>query len=227
MTTAQKISASTQKFIEIQDIRENVVLLTGNRACMVLQVTATNFSLLSREEQDARMFAYASLLNSLSFPIEILIKNKKVQIESYLKLLKDEAEKTTNPKLAQEIRLYREFIEDLVKLTSVLDKQFFIVIPYNSLESGLKGSPTSSTVHGVKTTITSDDAFFSEAKTSLRAKAEALVGQVERISLRAKILDKEELIKVYYEIFNPEDPELHDNPDNIIKPYLVEREKQL
>lgn len=219
-TSAPKISTSTQKFIEMDDIRENIVLITGSRACMVLQITATNFSLLSREEQDARMYAYASLLNSLSFPIQILIRNKRVQIEPYLKLLKEEADKTANPKLADNIRQYRDFVEQLVKLTSVLDKSFYIIIPFNSLEGGLQGA--SSTITG-----TTKDAFFEQAKGTLHGKAEALLGQIERINLRAKVLDKEDLIKLFYEVYNPENAAIQQDADTITRGFFVSKEKQI
>lgn len=218
-TSAPKISASTQKFIEIEDIRENIVILSAQRACMVLQITATNFSLLSREEQDARMFAYASLLNSLSFPIQILIRNKRVQIEPYLRLLKEEADKTANPKLADNIRQYKDFVENLIKLTSVLDKTFYLIIPFNSLEGGLQGAQTT-------LTGTTKDAFFEQAKGTLHGKAEALLGQIERINLRARVLEKEDLIKLYYEIYNPENASLQQDAEAITRGFFVSRERR-
>src|SRR6266550_3126397 len=77
---AQKIHATTQKFTEIVDFIDNIVVLEGGAACMIIEITASNFALLSRREQDTRIFAYASLLNSLSFPIQILIRNKRIDI---------------------------------------------------------------------------------------------------------------------------------------------------
>ena len=70
--TAQKVRSTTQKFTEIEDIIDNIVLLSSGNACLIIEVKATNFALLSKEEQDAKVFAYAALLNSLSFPIQIL-----------------------------------------------------------------------------------------------------------------------------------------------------------
>lgn len=215
-----KIKASTQKFTEIQSIRESIVLMEGQRACMVMQITATNFSLLSKEEQDSRMYAYASLLNSLSFPIQILIKNKNVQIEPYIKLLTQEADKTTNAKLANDIRNYKAFVENLVKTASVLDKQFYIVLPFTSLEAGVKGASTTVSAYNEET-------FFGLAKSALDAKADALIGQIERISLRARILERDELVKLFYEIFNPENNAIQGDIDQFTKSPLVEREKSV
>ena len=71
-------SGSTQRFIEVEDIQENIVMLRGGSACLVIEVQATNFALLSRDEQAGKIAAYAQLLNSLTFPIQILVRNKKV-----------------------------------------------------------------------------------------------------------------------------------------------------
>src|SRR5437764_9433356 len=119
-TAAQTIKATTQKFIEVEEIKENIALLHGGNACIIIQVTATNFALLSREEQDGKMFAYASLLNSLSFPIQILVKSKKVQILPYLKLLDTEIKKSANPRIGSFIQQYRDFVENMVTVSSVL-----------------------------------------------------------------------------------------------------------
>ena len=140
----QSAQTTTQHFTEIKDIRESIVLLEGGNACLVVQVTSVNFALLSGEEQDAKVGAYAALLNSLSFPIQILIQSKQVQITPYLNSLTQVATTTSNEKLAQNINLYKKFVEDLVKMTTVLDKEFFIVIPYSSLEGGIKAATRNS-----------------------------------------------------------------------------------
>ena len=133
--SAQDKNTSTQKFTEILDIREDIVLLHGGNACIVLELQAVNFALLSREEQDAKVYAYAALLNSLSFPIQIIVRSKKVEIQSYIASLSDAAHQTTNQKLSQDIVRYKDFVENLVTTTTILDKQFYIVISYSSLAS--------------------------------------------------------------------------------------------
>lgn len=191
-------SASTQQFTEILDIRESIVLLRGGNACLVVQVTSVNFALLSPEEQDAKVSAYASLLNSLSFPIQIFIQSKQVQITPYLNRLTDAAANTKNDKLAKSILLYKEFVENLIKMTTVLDKAFFMIIPYSNLEGGIK-----SATGGV-----AGNDFFIQAKASLTTKAESLVAQLDRLSLRAKVLREDELVSLFYNAFNQSD-EIH------------------
>ncbi len=202
--TAQKINASTQKFTEIQDIREDIVLLSGGSACLIIEVEATNFALLSQEEQHAKIVSYASLLNSLSFPIQIVIRNKRVDISSYLKLLDREMQKlaslhtpvqevqftSQNEKRITYIKQYKSFVEQLIKVNTVLDKTFYIIVSFSFLEKGARGI-------GLK-----KEDFFAAAKASLHTKTESLAAQLGRLGLRNKILQTDALIKLFYDIYN-------------------------
>src|SRR3972149_765819 len=131
---------STQKFIEINDIFENIVVLAGGNACIIIEVQATNFELLSVEEQDAKIYSYSALLNSLSFPLQIVVKSKQVDISSYLNSLSIEAKKTQNQALSKQIEMYKDFVAELIKVNTVLDKKFYIVISYSALEKGALGA---------------------------------------------------------------------------------------
>lgn len=204
--SAQKIHASTQKFTEIQDIVENVVFLNGGNACLVIGVQATNFALLSNEEQLIKISSYASLLNSLSFQIQILIRNKNVDISSYLKLLDGEIQRLSSSpnqqngqaeKSIEYIRLYRDFVQEMIKINTVLDKKFYIVLTYSSLEKGVGA-------------IQRGGDFQASAKAALHTKAETLMTQLNRLSLKAKILEKEELIKLFYDIYNQDITETYE-----------------
>src|SRR6266704_1897103 len=110
---AQKIHATTQKFTEIVDFADNIVVLEGGSACMIIEITASNFALLSKREQDTRIFSYASMLNSLSFPVQILIRNKRMDISLYLKELDEVIKTTKNPQLKTYITYYRTFVNEM------------------------------------------------------------------------------------------------------------------
>lgn len=195
-SSAQNYSTSTQKFIEIIDIVGDIVIIKGGNACLVIEVQATNFALLSAEEQDAKIFAYSALLNSLSYPIQIVIRSKKLNIASYLKLLEEERLASKNPELSKQIGLYKDFVGELVKVNTILDKKFYIVIPYSSLEKGITGAKEQ------VNTDSSQSFFLAGAQAALHSKAESLHAQFRRLNLKAETLDKERLIKVFYEIFN-------------------------
>jgi len=203
--TAQKIKTSTQKFIEIEDIIDNIVLLSSGNACLVIEVEATNFALLSKEEQDAKVLAYSSLLNSLSFPVQILVRSKRVDISSYLALLDDEIRESQNQLLKNRIKQYRDFIQELVKVNTVLDKKFYIVLAYSSLEGGIGQDRES---------------FSRTSKAKLFSKAESIHTQLKRIKLPAKTLGKEDLVRLFYEIYNGEYEHINQVADNVRFPIV-------
>jgi cytochrome b involved in lipid metabolism len=193
----QKIQSSTQKFTEIVDFVDNIVVLEGGAACMIIEITASNFALLSKVEQDSRIFSYASLLNSLSFPIQIIIRNKRMDITSYLKEL-DEIEKTINAQqLKNYIRLYQAFVHDMVTVNVVLNKDFYIVIPYSSLEAGVTGA-----IQSTQKGTSQAQIFAKNAKKTLEVKANSILAQLQKFATSARILEKEDLIKLYYNIYN-------------------------
>lgn len=194
--SAPKIKATTQRFTEIHDISDQTVILTNGNACQIIEVTATNFALQSEDEQKTKIASYASLLNSLSFSIQIFITNKKLDISTYIKSLEDQASKASNPQLSQQIGLYKNFVADLVKVNTVLDKRFYIVIPYSPLEKGVTGAKAGALG------VTSDPQIISQAKIALKSKSETLLSEVLRLNLKARILSKDDLIKVFYEIYN-------------------------
>ncbi len=138
--SAQKNINSTQKFIEIEDIVDDIIILRGGGACLVIEIEAANFGLLSAEEQDVKIYSYAALLNSLSFPVQIVIRSKKLNIANYLDLLEKEKTNSKNQLLANQIGLYKDFVAELVRVNTILDKKFFMIIPYSSLEKGLVGA---------------------------------------------------------------------------------------
>lgn len=190
---AQKIHSSTQKFTEIIDIVDNIVVLEGGYACVIIELTATNFALLSRQEQDAKVYAYAGLLNSLNFPIQVLVRNKRVDITSYINQLEDSERRTTNAQLRDQIEQYKVFVNEMVTVNVVLNKQFYIVISYSSLEGGI----SSIAPGGAQ-----KDAFVEAARKTLLTKAESIHGQLNQLAASAKLLNREELIKLFYDIYN-------------------------
>ncbi len=215
--TVQRNAAPTQKFIEIVDIVDDVVILSGGYACSVIEVKATNFALLSAEEQDAKIYAYAALLNSLSFAIQIVIRSKRLDVSSYLKLLDEERAKTQNSSLAKQMALYQNFVQELVKVNTVLDKKFYLVISYSSLEKGIVGAKEA------VGPASADSSFVLGAKTSLHSKTESLHSQLDRIGLKAETLTKEDLTRLFYDIFNHESID-HQQTTTMTRPITLGRE---
>lgn len=197
MAAAQKIHASTQKFTELVDFIDNVVVLEGGSACMIIEITASNFALLSKREQDTRIFAYAALLNSLSFPIQILIRNKRMDITNYLKELDEIIKNTKNSRLAEYITYYRSFVHEMVTVNVVLNKAFYMVIPFSALEGGVGG-----VAQGLQKGQSQVEATAANAKKALQTKADSMLGQLQKFATSARILEREDLIKLFYDLYN-------------------------
>lgn len=200
---AQKIHATTQKFTEIVDFADDIVILEGGNACMIIEITASNFALLSKREQDSRIFSYAGMLNSLSFPVQILIRNRRMDISQYIHELEDVINKTKNPQLQAYVEYYAAFVKEMVTVNVVLNKSFYIVVPFSSLEMGVTGAAQQTQ----QKKQTQKDTFIEAARKALGNKANSLLGQLQKFASSARILEKEDLIKLFYEIYN-EDTEV-------------------
>ena len=187
------IKASTQSFVEIEDVRDDIVLMKDFSAAVVIEVGAVNFWLLSTEEQSAMIYAYAGLLNSLSFPTQILILSKKMDISSYLDYLEGKISHQPADLIKKRLESYKEFIKNVVKKNTVLEKRFFFVVPFSTLEMG---------VSGVNTKSLNKEYVISRAKTSLYPKRDHLVRLLSKIGLRASILQKQELVELFFNLYN-------------------------
>ena len=212
--TIVPIRSSTQLFTEIETIDHDIVMFTDGSCVMVVTATAVNFGLLSEKEQDAIIYSYAGLLNSLSFPIEILIRTQHKDVTAYLQMLEDQEKKQKNPKLAAAIHGYRLFVAATVKEKDVLDKKFYIVLPFSYLELGISANALlgGSKKRGLPYPRSY---IFERALTILSPKGDHVTRLLNRIGLQAKQLTNEPLARLFYEIYNQGAPPL--NPDAIGK----------
>jgi hypothetical protein len=197
---AKKPTASTQQHLDIDDIRDDIVILKNGNAVVILQTTAVNFDLLSEREQDAMIFAYAALLNSLTYPIQVLVRSKRLDISNYLRLLEEAKLKAVNQRLVNQIDLYTNFIRDLVSRNQILDKRFYIVIPYAA--TTLTQALTLPSLVKKKEPVEDKWHTLEKAKTNLGPKIEHLSKQVSRIGVRARLLTTEELVEFFYDLYN-------------------------
>jgi len=203
---AEKI-ASTQEHVAILDIEDNLVLLKQGGAVLVLQANAVNFDLLSEREQDAMIAAYSALLNSLSFSLQIVIRSRKMDISAYLAAINQQAQTQPNPYLREKILAYGEFVSSLVQKGEVLDKRFYLVIPYYELILG--GTSLLDPLRRLlgmkpKPRVVSKAGLLQRARIDLEPKRDHLIKQLNRLGIKARQLTTSELIELFYEIYNPE-----------------------
>lgn len=191
---------STQDHLEILDIRDNVVILKNGSACSVIQTNAVNFDLLSESEQDALIFAYASLLNSLTFPIQIVLRSKRLDISSYLEKLQQARDSQSNPRLQARIDAYAQFIKDLIAKNNVLDKRFYVIIPFAELKVGSL-NPTQVLFGKQRINFDKWD-VLQKAKTQLAPKQDQIARALARLGIKTKVLSTQELVELFYDIYN-------------------------
>jgi hypothetical protein len=201
MSRVTPIRSTTQLFTEIEDIDQNIVLFADGSAALIVATSAVNFGLLSEREQESIIRSYAGLLNSLSFPIEILIRSQHKDVTAYLKLLEDQEKIEKSPKLAKSIHDYRLFVAATVKEKDVLDKKFYIVIPFSSLELGVstkvlfgskkKGLPYAKSY------------IYERALTVLLPKRDHIMRLLLRLGLRGRQLTNEQIIRLFFNAYNP------------------------
>ncbi len=203
MAQQVQIRASTQEHLEIEDIFDDLVITKSSGAALVIQTTAVNFGLLSETEQDAIIYAYAGLLNSLSFPIEIVVRSKRMDVSSYLESLIKWEQKQVNEKIRIQIKKYREFIASTIRENNVLDKKFYVVIAMFPEELGLGKTSPVGFGGGKKGPKYSKEYIVDRAKNILLPKRDHLIRQLTRLGLKATQLSTQQLIELFYDIYNP------------------------
>ncbi len=203
MATPAKISliATTQDHLDVEDIDRDIVVLKDGSACVIMEVSALNFGLLSEKEQEATIFAYGQLLNSLTFSIQIVMVSKQKDVSEYIKLLENQLTTTTAPKIQQQLVKYRDFVKTIVRQGNVLDKKFYISLPFSSLELGV-GTAVKSLSKRSKGLPQSKQQILERALTNLSPKRDHLIRQLARIGLRARQLVTAELVQLFFDFYN-------------------------
>lgn len=197
---AQK-NPSTQDFVPIKDIRDNVVLLKDGRIGMILLASSINFALKSQDEQRAILGQFQTFLNTLDFSIQFYIQSRRLDIEPYLDQLRVREPDQDNDLMRIQLREYIEFIRTFTTEVDVMSKNFFIVIPYNPVITNIGNNLNA--FFGKQPTKAVDDMKFEEQRLQLEQRAALVEQGLNRIGVRTIALENEALVELYYHIFNP------------------------
>src|SRR3989344_1700452 len=198
--------AAAQEFLALDSIRENVVLLKDGGLRVILMCSALNFALKSAEEQDAVTFQYQNFLNSLDFPIQFVIHSRHLNIAPYLEALDNRRKDEDSELMKIQIGEYGEFIKTFVEMSSIMSKTFYAVVPFSppTLETKVFfGSILSLLGRGGNTTPASKDAIFSQYKNQLWQRVDAVTSGLGQFGIRSAPLNTEELIELFYGLYNP------------------------
>ena len=207
-TPDRALSATTQNITPVAEIVDGIVLYKTGGAALIMESTSLNFGLLSDKEQQAVIASYAGILNSFNFPVQIVVRTQKKDITSYLDFIDKAQEKIKNQQLIAIMQDYKSFIQEAIQKKNVLSKKFYIVIPFTQYELGIAKSMASSFKPSKKDAPLPYPRSYviRKAKISLFPKRDHLIRQAGRLQIKFKQLDSNELIELFYNVFNPETP---------------------
>lgn len=197
---------STQQFVEIDKIKDGIITLKNGGLRSVVMVAGLNFELKSEEEQDVIISSYQDFLNSLDFSVQIMIHSRKLNIENYLQKMEEIKVKEPNELLKNQIDEYITFIRDFVKQNEIMTKNFFVVIPYEGagLKEAKKGIMSMLSFGKKKDNKKEQQESFDQQMSQLRQRIDQVLAGLERIGLRSVVLNDDELVELYYNLYNPE-----------------------
>jgi len=210
------ITSTTQKHLPIADITNDIVIYKDGGAAIVLESTSLNFGLLSEKEQSAVIAAYAAMINSLTFSVQILVRTQRKDISSYITYLDQQAQKLTHPLLKKLMGDYRGFITDSVKKKNVLGKRFYIILYLSPLELGVGKSIAAITKGGGPLPFTKTY-VIKKAKITLYPRRDHLIRQAGRLGIKFRQYTTAELVDLYFTIYNPERPAVKKEPEVVLE----------
>ena len=202
---------TTQDFVPVQEIRDGVIILKNGGMRAVILASSLNFALKSSDEQASILMQFQNFLNSLDFSIQICIQSKKLDIRPYIALLEDRYKEQVTELMKIQVREYVEFIRTFVESTSIMSKSFFVVIPYDPPIMTASKNPFTSifpkkSPTGSGAAATADEKF-NEYRTQLEQRVSVVEQGLVRCGVRAAELGTEEVVELFYKIFNPGDTE--------------------
>lgn len=200
-------SKTTQDFVPIQEIRDGVVILRNGGMRSVILASSLNFALKSADEQASIMYQFQNFLNSLDFSIQIFIQSKKLDIRPYIALLEGRYKEQTTELMKIQVREYIEFVRTFVENTNIMTKNFFVVIPYDPPIIGGGKNPISRYFPGKENVGPTPDEKFQEYRTQLEQRVSVVEQGLVRCGVRTAELGTEEVVELFYKLFNPGETE--------------------
>ena len=200
--------AATQTFLPIAEIRDSVVVLKNGGLRAVLQTSSVNFNLKSADEQNAIIYSFQGFLNTLEFPIQILVRSRKLNIDTYLENLEEIAQKQENPLMKNQTIQYAQYIQKLVEYADIMEKKFFLIIPFDPFRARDKNGSFSSfwaNLHPRDSleAIRQRHREFDDLKKKLGNRVGLVQAGLQNCNLRSELLGTKDLIELFFEIYNP------------------------
>lgn len=199
-------TTDTHSLINIAQIKDGIVILKSGKLCQILSVSTINYDLKSEEEQSAVIFQYQSFLNSLEFPLQIVMQSRKLDLTPYLGTLSERMKNEKNSLLQIQIADYIDFINKLISLVNIMDKEFYVIVPLTPTPSGTK-QVVEDIIPGIhfKETKAGQQALvkFESLKQELQQRVGVIASGLSSMGLHSQPLDDKAIVKLIYSIYNP------------------------
>ena len=214
------MAQSSQSFIPIKTIQNDTVILKDGSLRAVLTVSSLNFALMSEDEQNAIIYRYQEFINSLDNSIQIVVQSRRLNIKEYLRLLDSKKIEQPNELLTTQLKEYAEFVKTLTETTSIMVKNFYIIVSFYKLEALKRGGAIGKikNILWSKTTKQEKNEIFLQEKDQLWRRVEFVQQVLRGAGVRVVPLKTAELIELYYSLYNldlAEKMELAANVENI------------
>lgn len=189
---------STQDILKFAEIRDNTVILKDGNFRQIVLCSSINFALKSEQEQTAIVFQYQNFLNSLTFPIQILMQSKRLDLSNYLANLEKIGNLQTNELLKAQTLDYVHFVTRLIELANIMDKRFFVVVPYMvPIKIGVGGAKAKNVVYSPEE--------FARYKVELEQRVQVVSSGLSSMGIRTATLNTQQIIELLYGVYNPEE----------------------
>jgi len=194
-----------QQIVDIADIRDNVIILKNKALRAILMVSSINFALKSKDEQKAVIYAFQQFLNSLDFPVQIFAQSRQLKIAKYLKILKEKEEAQENELLRLQTAEYSEFVKGLVGMANIMRKSFYIIVPFAAIEAKRESAVKKfvQAFKPAKKVIFTEEAFL-RYKEQLWQRLDHVANGLASAGLKVEALDTENILELFYNLYNPE-----------------------
>lgn len=198
--------SSTTSLVQIQDLRDGVVLLKDGSIRGIVQVSAINFELRSSDEQSAILQQFAGFLNSIDFPLQIVVQSRRFDISAYLATVQQASEQLTNELLKVQAQEYIRFVGELSELSNIMSKNFYVILPlsitpiseskgfFGGIKDMFKKAPATQDLPPER---------LATYKTQLQQRADLIIGGLSGMGLQGHMLNQDELIRLFGELYNP------------------------
>jgi hypothetical protein len=188
---------ATQSFVGIKDVKDNIVIAPNGKMVTILLASSVNFALKSLDEQKAILMQFQNFLNTLDFSLQIYVQSRRLNIKPYLAKLAELDANQDNDLMRIQLREYIEFIDTFTKDVDIMNKNFFVVVPY---------SPVAGGVGSLFTGGGGKDARFEEHRLQLEQRVSLVSEGLARMGVKTMSLQQDDLVELFYHIYNPGDP---------------------